>query len=77
MWRECRRTEMTYLKFIGNMRRYGKVHENLQMYIDEAVWRSEHSTLPTKREALCMAFSNTMWEEQQNETRLGIGGGYG
>ncbi len=56
---------MTYLKFKANMRRYGKVHENLQMFIDEQVWRSEHSTLPQRREALCMAFNQELWKDEQ------------
>ena len=50
MWRSCRAIEMNYLKFQQqNMRRYGHVHENLQMFVDEAVWRAEHLTLPAKR----------------------------
>lgn len=59
------------------MRRYGNVHENLQMFIDEAVWRSEHATLPAKREALCLAFGVDLYEEEKKETKLGVGGGYG
>lgn len=35
MWKSVRQLEMTYLKFKANMRRYGKVHENLQMFLDE------------------------------------------
>jgi len=35
MWRNVKDLEMSYLKFQTNMRRYGKIHENLQMYIDE------------------------------------------
>ena len=46
MWRHLRGIEYNYLKFQNNMRRYGKVHENLQMFIDEAVWRAEHTTIP-------------------------------
>lgn len=59
------------------MRRYGKVHENLQMFIDEQVWRSENTTLPQRREALCMAFNQELWKDEQEQIRLGIGGGYG
>lgn len=59
------------------MRRYGKVHENLQMFIDEAVWRAEHATLPDKREALCLAYGVDLWAIEDKETKLGVGGGYG
>ena len=47
------------------------------MFIDEAVWRAEHGTLPQKREALCHAFAVDLWEAEQQEVRLGVGGGYG
>ena len=59
------------------MRRYGKVHENLQMFIDEAVWRAEYQALPAKREALCLAFGVDLYEEETKEAKLGVGGGYG
>lgn len=47
------------------------------MFIDEAVWRAEHQSLPSKREALCLAFGVDLWEEEQRESKLGVGGGYG
>ena len=47
------------------------------MFVDEAVWRAEHSTLPAKREALCLAFGVDLWEDEQKEIKMGIGGGYG
>ena len=37
------------------------------MFIDEAVWRAEHQSLPAKREALCLAFGVDLWEEEQRE----------
>ncbi|TNV79837.1 hypothetical protein FGO68_gene7114 [Halteria grandinella] len=79
MWRNCKELEMQYLKFQVNMRRYGRVHENLQMYVDEQVWRTEYTSLEEKREALCQAFHVDHWrEENENpEKQLGIGGGYG
>ena len=77
MWRHVRALEHTYLKFQNNMRRFGSVHENLQMFIDEAVWRAEHNSLPAKREALCLCFGVDLWEEEQKDTKLGVGGGYG
>jgi hypothetical protein len=64
MWRSVRQVEQTYLKFKSNMRRYGKVHENIQMFVDEAVWRSENPTLPQRREALCMAFNIELWKDE-------------
>eukprot|EP00347_Sterkiella_histriomuscorum_P015781 403355705 len=79
MWRNVKELEMSYLKFQTNMRRYGKVHENLQMYIDEQVFRTENNTLEEKREALCQAFHVDHWKEQEEnkDNELGIGGGYG
>ena len=47
------------------------------MFIDEAVWRAEHQSLPAKREALCLAFGCDLWEEEEKEMKLGVGGGYG
>ena len=47
------------------------------MYIDEAVWRAEHLSMPAKREALCMCFGTDLWAAEEKETRLGVGGGYG
>ena len=79
MWRNMKEIESSYLKFQSNMRRYGKVHENLQMYVDEQVWRTENSTLEEKREGLCQSFHVDHWkeEEENKEKELGIGGGYG
>ena len=57
MWRNMKELEMSYLKFQTNMRRYGKVYENLQMYVDEMVFRTENRKLEQKRDALCRAFS--------------------
>jgi hypothetical protein len=49
------------------------------MYIDEQVWRTENTSLDQKRESLCQAFHVDHWKEQeeQKDTELGIGGGYG
>ena len=47
------------------------------MFIDEAVFRAENQSLPLKREAMCLAFGVDLWEEEQKEARLGVGGGYG
>lgn len=35
LWKQVRSLEATWMKFQQNMRRYGKVHENLQMFVDE------------------------------------------
>ena len=69
---------MSYLKFSTNMRKYGKVHENLQMYVDEQVFRTENPSLEDKREALCEAFHVDHWRDQDDnkDKELGIGGGY-
>ena len=47
------------------------------MFIDEAAWRAEHQSLPAKREALCLAFGVDLWEEEQEQSNIGVGGGYG
>ena len=35
MWKNVKELEMGYYKLMSNDKRYGKVHENLQMYVDE------------------------------------------
>jgi hypothetical protein len=45
LWKQCRTLETTWLKHQTNLRRYGKVHENLQMFVDEQLWRAQHPTL--------------------------------
>ena len=78
MWRACRQLEMSYLKYCQhNMRRFGNIHENLQMFVDEAIWRAEHGTMQDKREALAKAFNVQLWAIEDKEVRNGIGGGYG
>ena len=75
MWESVRNIEILWLRFVQNMRRYGKIHENLQMYVDELVWRAEHRSLAERREALCACFSFKLAQETQES--VGIGGGYG
>ena len=79
MWHNVKELEHSYLKFQNNMRRYGRVHENLQMYIDEKVFNTECASLEEKREGLCEAFHVDHWKEQEEnaDKELGIGGGYG
>lgn len=40
MWQAVRTIDMKNLKLVNTARRYGCVYENLQMYIDEMVWRA-------------------------------------
>jgi hypothetical protein len=56
MWACVRTIETCWLKYQKNMRKYGNVHENLQIYVDEQVFRAQNNTLAKKREALCAAF---------------------
>ena len=59
------------------MRKYGKVYENLQMFVDEHVWRAEHRSLAEKRESLCKIFNFKLYQETKDDLRNGIVGGYG
>ena len=61
------------------MKKYGGVSENLQMFVDEQVWRTEHKTAEQRREALKLAFHSDHWKEENapDADKLGIGGGYG
>lgn len=74
MWACVRTIETCWLKYQKNMRKYGNVHENLQIYVDEQVFRAQNNTLAKKREALCAAFDCDQWNPAEDN---GIGGGYG
>ena len=58
---------------------YGRINENLQMYVDEQVWRTENKTAESRRQALALAFHCDHWKDENKEgdLKLGIGGGYG
>lgn len=62
------------MKFQQNTRRYGRIHENLQMFIDEQLFRAQHSTLSSMRLGLCTAFNIDSYKDYEG---CGIGGGYG
>ena len=56
LWRAIKRLEFVDLKYLHCGQRFGMVRENLQMYIDECVWRFENRSSARKVEALVDAF---------------------
>jgi len=78
MWRHVRRIEQQHVRYLLNGRKYGQVRENLQMYVDEQVFRYMNRSSARKCEALCNSFhvDNYRDYEKTKDKELGIGGGY-
>ena len=79
MWKNIKGLDMTYLRHTQEMKKYGQISENLQMFVDEQVWRTEHKTADQRRQALALAFNCEHWKDENKKgvIPLGIGGGYG
>ena len=79
MWKNIGSLGLSFQRHAQEFRKLWNIHENLQMYVDEQVWRTEHSHIEAKRSALALAFNHEHWKEENSEDseNLGIGGGYG
>lgn len=49
MWRNIKAIDMNFMRYAQEFKKYGRISENLQMFVDEAVWRTEHKTAEARR----------------------------
>jgi hypothetical protein len=49
MWANVKKCDFSYLRYMQEGRKYGKIIQNLQMFVDEQVWRTENKTADQKR----------------------------